>query len=94
MTSVNGFIDRQNVKGPKGVPIDGLHVNGQVFLAKNHRLIPIRIKLKPKPYVRIKFLLPKSGDGVPLLVHIVVAGRGGCEGLRTKVESVSKEISS
>jgi hypothetical protein len=71
MTNVNGFIDRWNVKGPKGVPIDGHHVNGQVFVAKDHGLMPIRIKLKLKLDVRIKFLLPKSGIGVPLLVHIV-----------------------
>jgi hypothetical protein len=71
MTNINGFIDRRNVERPKDIPIDRFHIDGHVVLAKNHGLIPIHIKLKPKTDIRIKFLLPKSGIGVPFLVHIV-----------------------
>jgi hypothetical protein len=71
MTNVYSIIDRQNIERPKKIPIDRLRVYGQVVLAKDNGLIPIRIKLKPKADVRIKFLLPQSGIGVPFLVHIV-----------------------
>jgi hypothetical protein len=71
VTNINSIIDGRDVESPKKLPIDRLHIHGQVILAKDNRLIPIRIKLEPKADVRIKFLLPKSGVGIPLLVHVV-----------------------